>query len=119
MPMRHGREDFGGELFGEEHGALGLAAGAEVPCAAGECEQMFRTALWTANPGKPPFQAAAGEEVLHRAHDHGPQRPGAGLEAIFIRPDIAVEVSLEQLVEAGALGMPGPVSSGGFRDGAS
>ena len=80
---------------------------------------MFRTALWTANPGKTPFQAAAGEEVLHRAHDHGPQRPGAGLEAIFIRPDIAVEVSLEQLVEAGALGMPGPLSSGGFRDGAS
>ena len=34
VPVGHGSENFRGELFGKEHGALGLATGAEIPGAA-------------------------------------------------------------------------------------
>jgi hypothetical protein len=80
---------------------------------------VLRAALRTPNPRKTSFQAPAAEEVLHRAHHHRPQRSRAGLEAIFIGPDIAVEVSLEQLVEASALRMPGSVCRRPFCNGAS
>jgi hypothetical protein len=34
VPVGHGSENFRGEFFGKEHGALGLATGAEIPRAA-------------------------------------------------------------------------------------
>jgi hypothetical protein len=49
-------------------------------------------------------------------HHDGAQRPGAGLEAFFIRPDIAVEVGLKQLIKPSALGMSWLVGSQRLRN---
>ena len=47
----------------------------------------------------PSFEAAAGKELLHRPHHDGAQWSVLGLEALFISPNIAVEVVLKQLVQ--------------------
>jgi hypothetical protein len=71
---------------------------------------VIATALRTANPGETSPQPPAVEKCLHRA-----QRPRAGLEAVFVLPHITVEVSLEQLIEPGVLGLSWPVGGGRFR----
>jgi hypothetical protein len=59
VAMWHGGKNLGGEFFGKEHGALGLATGAEISGAARECDEVFRVALWTTDASETSFQAAA------------------------------------------------------------
>jgi hypothetical protein len=73
----------------------------------------------TANPGKTSPKPPAIEKRLHRPHHHRAQRSRARLEAFLVCPHILVKVSLEQLIEAGAFGMPWPVWSRRFREGAA
>ena len=84
MVVGHEGENLSGELFGEEHGALGLATAAEA----------------SSGP------ATEGEKVLGR-----PERAGVRLEALLVGPDVAVEMVLKQLINRSLFGMPGPIRS--------
>jgi hypothetical protein len=52
---------------------------------------MFRMTLRAADASESGLEAAAGEELLDGAYDHGAQRSRAGLEALFINADIGIE----------------------------
>jgi len=103
-----------GKLFRKENGAFGLAAGAEIPCAAGECQQMLGMTFCATNARETSLEPPAGKELLNRAHDHRTQRPRLRLESLFVGADIAVKVSLKQLIESSPLGMPRTILPRGF-----
>jgi hypothetical protein len=65
--------------------------------------------LRAAQAGKASLQAATGEELFDGAHHHGAERAATGFEAIFVSPDVAVEMVLKQAVESGILRMSGPI----------
>jgi len=116
VTVRNWGEDISGKFFGEEDGALGLTAGAEIPGAAGISQKMLLPAFWAANSSEAALKPATGQELLNGAHDRRTQGSGTGLEALFVSPDITVKVSLKQLVENGPFWMSWPVWGGGFRN---
>ena len=65
--------------------------------------------LRAAQAGKASLQAATGEELFDGTHHHGAERAATGFEAIFVGPDVAVEMVLKQAVEGGILRMSGPI----------
>jgi hypothetical protein len=76
-----------------------------------EGDEVFSVALWTTNAGEASFGAAAGKELLHRPHHDGAQWSVLGLEALFVSPNIAVEVVLKQLVQGSFFRMARPIRS--------
>ncbi len=116
VAMRHGSQDLRGELFGEQHRAFGLAAGAEIPGAAAERQEMLRVTLRAANPGEAPLQPATTQEILYRTYHNRPQRARARFEAFFVTTDVIVEVLFKKLIKLRSFGMPGPVLRRRFGD---
>jgi len=74
VAVGHGDEDVGGEIFGEEHGTLGLAAGAEISGAAGERQEVFPMTFGTADAGETSLKPPAIKKCLHRARYNGAER---------------------------------------------
>ena len=75
VPVGHGGENLAGELFGEEHGGLGLATGAEISGAARERQKVFGVTSGTAQGGKASLRPATGKELFDRAHHDRPRAP--------------------------------------------
>ena len=110
MSVRHRRQDPACELFAKEHGALGLAAGAEAASgAATECHQVLALTDRTTEAGEASLQPPAVKKRLDRPHNHRARRPGAGFKANLVSPDVAVEMALKQLINRSFFGMPGPI----------
>jgi hypothetical protein len=70
----YGLEDLGDELLREERRALGLARGTEIPCLAGEREQMLAPTFRAAQARETPDQASTVEKRLHRWVDDTAER---------------------------------------------
>ena len=116
VTVGYGSEDLARKFFCKEDGAFGLAAGAEIPCPTRVGQKMLLATFVTANSGEPTLKPPAGKELFDRTHHHRAQRPRARLEALFVSPDIAVKVSLKQLMESRAFGMPWTVLGRRFRN---
>jgi len=113
--MRNWGEDLSGELFRKENGAFGL----EIPCAATERQKMLLVTFCAAYSGEPSLKPSTGQEVIDRTYHHGAQWPRSRLEALFVGADIAVKVSLKQLIKSRSFGMPGAILRRGFRNNAA
>ena len=60
--VRNWRENLARKLFGKENRAFGLTAGAEIPCAAGKCQQMLLAAFRAANARETSLKPPAGRQ---------------------------------------------------------
>ena len=117
--MRHRREELLDEALGQQRRTLCLAGGAEVSGLAGERQEMFGPTRRTADAREASQEPAACEIGLDAGLDHRTQGASAGLEALVVRPEVAVEVHLEELVEGGALGVARAVDARRTRLGAA
>jgi len=116
VAMRDGSQNLRGEFFGEEDRAFGLATGAEIPRAAGECQKVLRMTFWAPNPGKAALKPATTQKLLYGTNHNRPQWSRARLEAFFVTADVTVEVVFKELIKLRLFGMPGPVLRRRFGD---
>ena len=70
VTVGYGGENIHDKLFGEQNGAFGLAAGAEISGATGKCQEMLLAAFCTANSGETALKPPTGQELLNRTHNH-------------------------------------------------
>jgi hypothetical protein len=106
VAVRDGSENPGGKFFCKQNGAFGLAAGAKIPCATRESQEMLLATIVTANAGEAPLEPSARKELIDRTDHHGAQRSRSGLETLFASANVTVKVRLEQLIERRPFGMP-------------
>lgn len=109
VAVGHGGEDLFRELLREERRALGLTGRREVAGLAGERLEVLPAAGGTADPGEAVDQPAAVEKRLAATADHRAERAVARLEALLVDTEVALEVLIEESIEAGAFGMAGSI----------
>ena len=87
-----------------------------MTCSANSADR-FAWQLGRRNPREAALEPAAGEVGLDGRGDDLAQRPFLCLIAVLVRPDVTLEVLLEQPVDDGALGVARPVNAGGLGEG--
>jgi len=80
VAMGHRSKDLGGEFFGKEQGAFGLATGTEIPGAARECQKVLRMALCAPNARTSGLKPSTAEELFYGTNHNRTQRTRARLE---------------------------------------
>ena len=109
MSMRDRKQHDLDQERAEQRGTLGLAARAEVARLAGEGQQVLGLAVGAAQAREARLVAAAVQVLLYGPSHDRPQGAVALLEALGMLSRVGLEVCVQELVEAGPLGMAGTV----------